>query len=149
MKKLNKRKKSKTVDYCAFYRKAGVCGHIAATLHQLARTKMKKETDSKGASEADIPCTSKTNSWKGRTANSNRKIQIEKVPLETYDFNKVTILGEKHRKQKSFDPDTFNPAPLENDETVRKRMVKFVSTASSNDDISFRGLFLWKLKFLK
>jgi hypothetical protein len=110
---------------------------------------MKKETDSKGASEADIPCTSKTNSWKGRTANSKRKIQIEKVPLETYDFNKVTILGEKHRKQKSFDPDTFNPAPLENDETVRKRMVKFVSTASSDDDISFRGLSLWKLKFLK
>jgi hypothetical protein len=60
---------------------------------------MKKETDSKGASEDDIPCTSKTNSWKGRTANSKRKIQIEKVPLETYDFNKVTILGEKHRKQ--------------------------------------------------
>jgi hypothetical protein len=48
-----------------------------------------------------------------------------------------------------FDPETFIPAPLENDETVRKRMVKFVSTASSNDDISFRGLFLWKLKFLK
>jgi hypothetical protein len=104
---------------------------------------MKKETDSKGASEADIPCTSKTNSWKGKAANSKRKIQIEKVPLETYDFNKVTILGEKHRKQKSFDPDTFNPAP------VRKRMVKFVSTASSDDDISFRGLSLWKLKFLK
>jgi hypothetical protein len=40
--------------------------------------------------------------------------------LETYDFNKVTILGEKHRQQKSFDPDTFNPTPLENDETVRK-----------------------------
>ena len=63
---------------------------------------MKKETDSKGASEADIPCTSKTNSWKGRAANSKRKIQIEKVPLETYDFNKVTILGEKHRKQIDF-----------------------------------------------
>jgi hypothetical protein len=60
---------------------------------------MKKETDSKGASEADIPCTSKTNSWKGRAANSKRKIQIEKVPLETYDFNKVTILGEKHRNK--------------------------------------------------
>jgi hypothetical protein len=52
---------------------------------------------SKGASETDIPCTSKTNSWKGRAANSKSKIQIEKVPLETYDFNKVTILGEKHR----------------------------------------------------
>lgn len=33
------------------------------------------------------------------------KIRIEKVPLETYDFNKVTILGEKHRKQNSFDQD--------------------------------------------
>jgi hypothetical protein len=41
--------------------------------------------------------------------------------------------------QSSMDnPDTFNPAPLENDETIRKWMVKFVSTASSNDDISFR-----------
>jgi hypothetical protein len=74
----NKKKQTKTVDYCAFYRKAGVCGHIAATLYQLARYKMKKETDSKGASETDIPCTSKTNSWKWRAANSKRKIQIKK-----------------------------------------------------------------------
>jgi hypothetical protein len=33
--------------------------------------------------------------------------------------------------------------------SARKRMVKFVSTASSDDDISFRGLSLWKLKSLK
>ena len=130
-----------------FGRKAGVCGHIAATLYDLSGN-LRKKSSNETQAEEEIPCTSKLNTWKGRAASTKRKHRLDKIPLENYDFNKVTILGEKQKKGKAFDLESFNPAPEQTEELIHDKMHTLVSHFTESK-CSFRALSLWQCKYLK
>ena len=135
---------------CSYYILTGkqvFAGHIAATLYDLSsalRIKSSNETQA----DQDTPCTSKLNTWKGKGCFYKEKASVRKDPLENYDFNKVTILGEKQKKRKAFDLESFNPAPEQTEEVIHDRMHTLVSHFTESN-CSFRAMSLWQCKYLK